>query len=125
MKALTIRQPWASLIAAGVKPVENRGWTTGYRGALLIHAGKGVDRDPGALALQALDDLGLDLAALLAGGIIARARLVDIVRDSPSEWADPGAFHWLLAGVEPVEFEPCRGALGLWEHAPDHSGVLA
>jgi len=40
MKALTIRQPWASLIAAGVKTIETRSWSTRYRGPLAIHAGK-------------------------------------------------------------------------------------
>lgn len=40
MKALTIQQPYASLIADGEKWVENRNWFTRYRGPLAIHAGK-------------------------------------------------------------------------------------
>lgn len=40
MKFLTIRQPWASLIAVGAKTIETRGWSTTYRGPLAIHAGK-------------------------------------------------------------------------------------
>lgn len=40
MKFLTIRQPWASLIAVGAKTIETRGWSTKYRGSLAIHAGK-------------------------------------------------------------------------------------
>lgn len=40
VKALTIRQPWASLIAAGVKTIETRSWWTRYRGPIAIHAGK-------------------------------------------------------------------------------------
>lgn len=40
MKALTIRQPWASLIALGVKTIETRSWSTSYRGPLAIHAAK-------------------------------------------------------------------------------------
>lgn len=39
MKALTLHQPWASLIAFGVKTIETRGWKTTYRGPLAIHAG--------------------------------------------------------------------------------------
>ena len=50
MKALTIRQPWASLIAAGVKTIETRSWSTRYRGPLAIHAGK-------ASTLEGLVDL--------------------------------------------------------------------
>ncbi len=40
MKALTISQPWASLIAEGVKTIETRSRSTKYRGPLAIHAGK-------------------------------------------------------------------------------------
>lgn len=40
MKALTLHQPWASLIAAGVKTIETRSWSTRYRGPLAVHAGK-------------------------------------------------------------------------------------
>jgi len=42
VKALTICQPYAELIARGVKKVENRKWHTSYRGPLLIHAGKSL-----------------------------------------------------------------------------------
>lgn len=42
MKALTLWQPWASLVAIGEKKVETRGWSTKYRGELAIHAGAKV-----------------------------------------------------------------------------------
>lgn len=42
MKALTICQPYAELIARGVKRVESRTWSCDYRGPLLIHAGKSL-----------------------------------------------------------------------------------
>ena len=38
MKTLSVKQPHATLICAGVKRVENRTWTTDFRGRLLIHA---------------------------------------------------------------------------------------
>ncbi len=40
MKAISIWQPWASLIAIGAKQIETRSWATGYRGLLVIHAAK-------------------------------------------------------------------------------------
>ncbi len=40
MKAITIWQPWASLIACGNKKYETRSWATKYRGPIAIHAGK-------------------------------------------------------------------------------------
>lgn len=40
MKALTLTQPWASLVACGAKRIETRSWATKHRGPLAIHAGK-------------------------------------------------------------------------------------
>ena len=40
MKAISIHQPWASLIAFGEKRFETRSWKTDYRGPLLIHASR-------------------------------------------------------------------------------------
>jgi hypothetical protein len=43
MKALTLHQPWATLIALGAKQYETRSWGTDYRGPLAIHAGKNTE----------------------------------------------------------------------------------
>jgi len=43
MKCLSIRQPWAGLIVTGLKDVENRTWSTIYRGQVLIHASRTYD----------------------------------------------------------------------------------
>jgi len=43
--ALSIRQPWAWLIVNGWKDIENREWSTRFRGRLLIHAGKQIESD--------------------------------------------------------------------------------
>ena len=109
MKTLTIRQPWASLIIAGVKDVENRSWPTKYRGSLLIHAGKGIDHSEWT---GTLDDMP-------AGVIIGVVDLVDCVRDSGSEWAEPDSWHWVLANPRPLpEPIPAKGKLGLWNVEP-------
>src|SRR3954451_22243677 len=39
--ALTLTQPWATLVAIGAKQIETRSWGTSYRGWLAIHAAKG------------------------------------------------------------------------------------
>lgn len=41
MRAITLTQPWASLVAIGAKRIETRSWSTSYRGPLAIHAAKG------------------------------------------------------------------------------------
>ena len=70
MKAITIQQPYAALIAEGIKEYEFRTWKTAYRGPLLIHAGKGMDKKAcSRFALYNLD--------YLAGAVIAKAELTD------------------------------------------------
>jgi hypothetical protein len=44
MKALSLTQPWASLVAIGAKRIETRSWGTRYRGPLAIHASKGFPK---------------------------------------------------------------------------------
>lgn len=48
MRALTLWQPWAQLVALGVKVIETRSWGTKYRGPLLIHAAARKPTVPGA-----------------------------------------------------------------------------
>jgi hypothetical protein len=106
MKALTIRQPWASLIVAGLKDVENRSWPASYRGPLVIHAGLGMDA-----ADVPLPD-GLEMPR---GVILGTAEVVDCVRGYRSAWALPGAWHWVLAAPRKLATPiPAKGRLGLW-----------
>ena len=43
LRCISVRQPWAELIAAGIKQVENRTWRTDYTGPLGIHASRSKD----------------------------------------------------------------------------------
>ena len=72
MKVLTIKQPWASLIIEGYKSYEFRSWKTKYRGKILIHAGKNLEKD----MLEKFKDYNLDIKL---GGIIGEAELVDCI----------------------------------------------
>ena len=110
MKALTVRQPWASLIVAGIKDVENRSRRTHYRGRLGIHAGLAIDEEGLRRYKRYLD---FDLPR---GALIGSVLLVDCVENSKSRWAVPGYFHWVLADAK--EFARPRkmtGRLGLWD----------
>lgn len=113
MKALTVRQPWASLIIAGRKDVENRTWCTDHRGRLAIHAGLHIDPD----GVRAHPRLARELdVERWRGFVLGTVTLVGCVDDSNSRWADPGAWHWLLCNPRhysrPV---PAKGKLGLWD----------
>jgi len=110
LKVLTVREPWASLIVAGIKDVENRSWRTNFRGRLGIHAGNGVHRD----ALDAYGHL-LD-GKLVHGALIGSVTLVDCIEHSRSKWAEPGMWHWVLADPRKlVHPRPMPGRLGLWQ----------
>jgi len=45
VKALSLTQPWATLVAIGAKRVETRSWSTNHRGTIAIHASKGFPAD--------------------------------------------------------------------------------
>lgn len=76
MKVLTIKQPWASLIVEGYKRFEFRGWKTKYRGELLIHAGKSVDK-------EAYERLKKYLTEMPLGKIIGKVELTDCIKTTP------------------------------------------
>lgn len=82
MKAITIWQPWASLIACGEKRYETRGWATKYRGPIAIHAAaREPMRIPHSEELEkfsALTAIGL-WDQLPRGAVIATAELVDVL----------------------------------------------
>ncbi|SDE75783.1 ASCH domain-containing protein [Fontibacillus panacisegetis] len=79
MKAITIHQPYATLIAINEKHNETRGWRTNYRGQLAIHAGKKVDRQAcewGPIK-STLEKHGCTADNLPTGGIVAIAYLLE------------------------------------------------
>jgi hypothetical protein len=96
MKALTLTQPWATLIAIGAKRFETRSWATAYRGPLAIHAATSLRPIGGVAGLRALvrqepfssalkrwgDDWGSDVIGdpsyyLPFGKIVATCTLID------------------------------------------------
>jgi hypothetical protein len=121
MKALTVRQPYAGLIAAGVKTIEVRSWVTHYRGPLLIHAGL-APIPPDARDDPLVDRLFRRHSDLFhaSGAIIA---IVDLVECRPmtradrrAAWADPewGDWAWCLTAVRLVRPVRSVGLRGLW-----------
>lgn len=120
MRTLSIRQPWAWLILNAGKNIENRSWSTKYRGPILIHASKGMTRAEYEAAKDPLwhcRGLVVELPGkheMDFGGIVGRATIVDCVTTSDSDWFC-GPFGFVLADVEPLPFFPCRGQLGFFE----------
>ena len=125
MKAITIKQPFASLIAAGLKEYEFRTWKTKYRGEILIHAGKGVDKK----AMKKFKHLNLEYPS---GCIIAKVTLSDCIKVDDelrkklsernaeiyssiikhTEWEGYG---FKLVNIVKTEPMPAKGKLSIWE----------
>ena len=77
MKAITIHQPWASLIAHGYKRFETRGWRTNYRGPIAIHAGQKIDSEAVRMLATEYTRIWRDISPLPKGCIVAVTELVD------------------------------------------------
>lgn len=111
MKALSIMQPWAWLICAGHKDIENRSWPTRFRGPVLIHAGKKFDGEDDANdwawpQIERPDDFDM-------GGIVGEAEIVDCITASPSPWFY-GPYGFVIRNARLLPFRPCRGQLGFF-----------
>ena len=128
---LSVRQPWAELIAAGPKRIENRPWATKYRGWLGIHAGKTYDAGADDFYFQLAFgvDQSVDRSRMIFGAVIAVARLVaciDYRAATCDDWTanrfawvvdDPwfdGPVAWVLDEVRRIEPVYCRGGLQLF-----------
>jgi hypothetical protein len=137
MKALTLIQPWATLIATEEKQLETRGWRTRHRGMLAIHAGMKIDfeacRDPEIKA--ALERHGYtDPSTLPTGRVLCTCKLFDCVQMQRVDDAvtvpgyklsrkekafgnyAEGRFAFILANVRPLKNPvPAKGKLNMWE----------
>ena len=125
MKVLTIKEPWATLIIEGYKKYEFRSWKTKYRGELLIHAGKGIDKEAmNRLSKYLPDELPL-------GKILGKVTLCDCIKcddefkeacikenkDVYAKSSFEENYAWQVDNVEvfdnPIEV---KGKLGLWDY---------
>lgn len=114
-RLITVWQPWAAAIIHGGKTIENRSWTTSYRGRLYILAGHKVDLSP--LARTVAAQLGVMGVQLVHGMIIGHVQLTGMdgeLRKGDGRWAERGQHWWRLADPVPLaEPFPWRGLPGL------------
>ena len=117
-KALSIRQPWAALIYGGVKPVENRTWSTNFRGWFAIHAGKKFDMEGQKIIVDMIGEnpyeKPLSPIEYPRGGIVGVAKLVDCVTEMDSPWFC-GPYGFVIEDARPITFIPCKGRLGFFD----------
>ena len=138
MKALTLYQPWATLVAIGAKKIETRSWITNYRGKLAVHAGRErrflipdfhIYEDPFyGITTLVPEEIRKHPENLVLGCIVAICDLVrvDFINEGYYKyipWEErafgdytPGRYAWILENVEALENPvPVKGRQGLWE----------
>ena len=101
-RVISVMNPWAWRIVAGLQAVEVRTWKPSWRGVLWIHASKDSD-------LSAPAELWPPAGQLVTSAIIGHVTLADVE-------GRPGAWRWILTNpyqlAEPVT--GVRGHPGLW-----------
>lgn len=139
MKAITLTQPWATLVALGAKRIETRSWSTSYRGLIAIHAAKtfpgwakdlcysdvfrralGWPQPPSPLTQEWLNQIATLLLDLPLGAVIATARLVACFETSELRKVD------LLTTQEEAfgDYSPCRFGFLLENIVPSTVGPI-
>ena len=126
MKVITIKEPWATLIAEGYKEYEFRVWKTNYRGEILIQASKSYDKN----IIKKFEDRNLIYSP---GKIIAKANITDcvlvdekfskkmlekdqVVYANLTKKREKNLYGFKLENVERIDPIEVNGKLGLWDY---------
>jgi hypothetical protein len=139
MRALSIKQPWAWLICAGYKDIENRNWSInksvlrygGLPQRIYVHAGAKVDNDGAIqlwenkerLGIQGCINTWVEICNTWEQGAIigevdivgCRFRFGEENGNLYSIWHEVGMYGFLLAN--PLLYDkpiPCKGKLGFF-----------
>lgn len=134
LKAISLTQPWAELVARGAKKIETRSWSTTYRGPLAIQAAKGWTLDDKRLlaVFPFNEALGkppiFTTKTMPLGAVVALVDLVDVKPMTPEFLASVGEPERSFGGYSPERFGwilerprrlatpiPVRGMLGVFE----------
>ena len=112
MKAISLKQPWATWIQVGDKTIETRTWPTKHRGPLLICASKRP---------KVCETLRDGRREYPAGCAVCVVTVLDCRPMTPEDEdaalcdCEPGRWAWLLDRIVPITAFPVRGQLGLFE----------
>jgi len=133
MKAISLTQPWGSLVAVGLKQFETRSWCTTYRGPIAIHAAKKLTWEAVELGVKLQTEGVIDFLENLPRGCVIAVAVLNriwparIIAERPGlhpqelRFGDfsAGRYAWELTDVKILERTiPCTGRLGLFELPP-------
>ena len=131
MKVLTLKQPWATLVAEGIKKYEFRSWKTKYRGKILIHAGAGIDKE----AIRQYENMDLKFPSRK---IVAIAEIIDclelneqlnknIIAENNIAYGTKvrTGYAWKLENIKKINYNhEVNGQLGLWNIDLDEEKMM-
>lgn len=138
MKALTLHQPWATLVAFEAKRIETRSWDTNYRGPLAIHAGKNreweylINETPFYKALSTHPTVWHMQPPIPWGCIVATCELVAIWKITealmPTDHHKTGELGWWLYdrfwALSPEEYAFGNFAIGRYMWLLDNVKIM-
>jgi hypothetical protein len=102
VKALSVKQPWASLIASGEKTIETRLWATDYRGDILIVSSKEPRIEPAGCAVAVVE--------------LIDCRPMTLRDEAPAKCPIyENAVAWVLKDIRAIEPFRLKGQLGLFD----------
>ena len=121
MKVLTLRQPWATLVAEGIKKYEFRSWKTNYRGKVLIHAGTGIDKDD----MKKYEHMNLDFPSRRIIAVVEIEDCLELDEDLNKKIISENniayghkirtGYAWKLKNIKKIDYgKEVNGKLGLW-----------
>jgi len=137
VKCLSLWQPWATLLAAGVKRFETRGWSMHHRGLLLIHAAR-VQSPVGISTWHATQsyerpelshfEIGSNFFCLPFGAVVGAVEVVDcrpteelldeqLISEAEFRLGDYSPGRYGIRCANTVLFQspvPMKGRQGLW-----------
>lgn len=132
MRVLSVKEPFATLIASGYKCIETRSWKTNYRGELFIHAsGKSIDKKylEDSYISKIIDGLKMNY-----GNIICKVNLVDCIymdekfiekiKQNNKEYQlgfyEIGRYAWIIDNIELIYPIKAKGKLNIWKYDGDY-----
>ena len=154
MKAISLWQPWASLVAVAAKQIETRSWATQYRGPLVIHAAlkwdariREIAAEPRMRNLLAIDRWAIEYPyRLTRGAAVALVDLVDVadIRSDcmigQTDWKTyplptgnellfgnytPGRYAWLFQNIRKLKTPVLlKGRQQLWTLKPEEIAAI-
>ena len=127
MKALSIKEPFASLVSLGIKKIETRSWKTNYRGEIYIHASltkNKIDNERKEKLLKLLPDNykfkegKIICKCILKDCVYMDHEFIENIKKDKTEYLcghyEVGRYAWILSDVKIIDNIKIKGKLGIW-----------